>query len=171
MIRSPLNVIPAWIVQVLQTGVALNRISVYLDEDEVDEQVSTLKRTRARSETTSTADEGLGIKTASFKWNEVEEKKDEGADAKGKKGKGKATNGHQASSTDASDATATGSEIDVDRESIASSVTDHRFELKDIDVVFPEGELTVVTGPTASGKTALLVRLFRLRRLCSARWD
>lgn len=34
---------------------------------------------------------------------------------------------------------------------------DHRFELRDIDVLFPEGELTVVTGPTASGKTALLV--------------
>lgn len=33
-----------------------------------------------------------------------------------------------------------------------------RFELKNIDVVFPNGEMTVVTGPTASGKTALLVR-------------
>ncbi|EEB99705.1 hypothetical protein MPER_00560, partial [Moniliophthora perniciosa FA553] len=26
---------------------------------------------------------------------------------------------------------------------------DHRFELRDISVLFPEGELTVVTGPTA----------------------
>lgn len=34
---------------------------------------------------------------------------------------------------------------------------DHRFELKDLNIRFPEGELTVVTGPTASGKTALLV--------------
>ena len=31
------------------------------------------------------------------------------------------------------------------------------FELKDISVKFPEGKLTIVTGPTASGKTALLV--------------
>ncbi|CAG8610854.1 10072_t:CDS:10, partial [Acaulospora colombiana] len=31
------------------------------------------------------------------------------------------------------------------------------FELQDIDITFPEGRLTVVTGPTASGKTALLL--------------
>ncbi|KAF8158956.1 multidrug resistance-associated ABC transporter [Mycena galopus ATCC 62051] len=36
------------------------------------------------------------------------------------------------------------------------SINDHRFELKDISVLFPDG-LTVVTGPTASGKTALLM--------------
>ena len=29
--------------------------------------------------------------------------------------------------------------------------------MRDIDVRFPEGELTVIVGPTASGKTALLV--------------
>ncbi|KAG6895133.1 hypothetical protein C0995_013193 [Termitomyces sp. Mi166 len=44
MVRAPLNVIPTWIVQILQTGVALNRIAVYLAEDEVDEQVSSLKK-------------------------------------------------------------------------------------------------------------------------------
>lgn len=36
--------------------------------------------------------------------------------------------------------------------------TDHRFELRDINVRFPEGQLSLITGPTASGKTALLVR-------------
>jgi ABC-type multidrug transport system fused ATPase/permease subunit len=39
-----------------------------------------------------------------------------------------------------------------------------RFELKDITVKFPEGQLTVVTGPTASGKTALLVCISRHQR-------
>ncbi|KAJ6605651.1 ABC transporter type 1, transmembrane domain-containing protein [Mycena sp. CBHHK59/15] len=38
-----------------------------------------------------------------------------------------------------------------------SSYSDRRFELKDVSVLFPEGALTVVTGPTASGKTALLM--------------
>lgn len=32
--------------------------------------------------------------------------------------------------------------------------------------MFPEGELTVVTGPTASGKTALLVRSIFAIGLC-----
>ncbi|KAJ7717556.1 P-loop containing nucleoside triphosphate hydrolase protein [Mycena metata] len=37
--------------------------------------------------------------------------------------------------------------------------TDHRLALKNISVVFPEGRLSVITGPTASGKTALLLAL------------
>ncbi|KAF9231441.1 hypothetical protein BU15DRAFT_90912 [Melanogaster broomeanus] len=36
---------------------------------------------------------------------------------------------------------------------------DHTFGLRDISVRFPEGKLSVVTGPTASGKTALLLAL------------
>jgi len=31
-------------------------------------------------------------------------------------------------------------------------LVDHRFELRDVNIVFPERQLTVVTGPTASGK-------------------
>lgn len=37
---------------------------------------------------------------------------------------------------------------------------DCQFQLRDITVAFPEGELTCVTGATASGKTALVVRGF-----------
>ena len=40
-----------------------------------------------------------------------------------------------------------------------SSPARHDFELSDINVVFPDGEITLVTGPTASGKTALLMAL------------
>jgi hypothetical protein len=39
---------------------------------------------------------------------------------------------------------------------------DHRFELRDIDIRFPDGEISEVTGLTASGKTALLVRISML---------
>ncbi|KAI1792466.1 multidrug resistance-associated ABC transporter [Ganoderma leucocontextum] len=149
MVRAPLNVIPAWIVQILQSKVALDRIATYLDEDEVDDQVSTIKKGRVPpSEETET---GLGIINGSFKWNEVEEKKDE----KDKKGKGKDTNGNSNSNgSDADEATTA-----VDNASVVSAPNDHRFELRDINVLFPEGELTLVTGPTASGKTALLLAL------------
>jgi len=40
-----------------------------------------------------------------------------------------------------------------------SSGPGRRFELRDVNVDFPVGELTVITGPTASGKTALLMAL------------
>jgi len=122
----------------------LQRIAVYLDEDEVSDQVSTLKKTTTNNPE-SDEDTGFGIINASFKWNAVEEKEDDV-----KLDQGKSTNSPRDSSmtseTAASDA--------------ASSLVDedHKFELRDIDVMFPEGELTVVTGPTASGKTALLVR-------------
>ncbi|KAF9007200.1 hypothetical protein BDQ17DRAFT_1351594 [Cyathus striatus] len=148
MVRTPLNVIPAWIVQILQTGVAMKRISVYLDEDEVDGQVCSLKKDLSEPELEGEA--GLGLRAATLKWNEVPEAKEED-DKDKKKDKGKKS--ASASETDsparednesATTATAIG---DVDLLA-SSSPGDHRFELKDIDVIFPEGELSV---------TALLV--------------
>lgn len=116
--------------------------------------MSTIKKGRVPP--SAEAETGLGIAHGSFKWNEVEEKKDD--KAKGKDaGKANGSNGHGAAAT-TSDEVATA----VDDASVVSatpSASDHRFELRDIDVRFPEGKLTVVTGPTASGKTALLMAL------------
>jgi ABC-type multidrug transport system fused ATPase/permease subunit len=120
-----------------QTGVALKRIATYLDEDEVSCQVSSLKKTTSGSQLDE--DCGLGIENGSFKWNEVEEVKADGKDK----------NSTTVSRTTSESATAVDEPF--------PELNDHRFELKDISVVFPEGELTVITGPTASGKTALLV--------------
>jgi ABC-type multidrug transport system fused ATPase/permease subunit len=122
MVRAPLNVIPTWIVFMMQTKVALDRIQGYIDDDEVDGQVSSLKEdTEGRGNK-----EGLGIVKGSFKWNEVEEKDE--------KGKGKVT---EAVELDAGSDTA----------SIPPEVVqEHIFELRDISVIFPDGQLTVVTG-------------------------
>ena len=38
-----------------------------------------------------------------------------------------------------------------------ASSDEPRFELRNVNIIFPEGQLTLVTGPTASGKTALLL--------------
>ncbi|KAF8060200.1 multidrug resistance-associated ABC transporter [Lyophyllum atratum] len=152
---APLNVVPAWIVQILQTGVALNRIAVYLDEDEVTPQVSSLKKD-ASQPPPADEEEGLGLENASLKWNEVEE-----ADKDGKV----KDNGTDASDTSgASPSIGDDVSIIVESPSAMSAASlaeamDHRFELRDISVRFPEGELSVITGPTASGKTALLMAL------------
>jgi hypothetical protein len=60
----------------LKASVALSRISTFLDEDEVSDDVSTLKTTTALED-----DSGLGlvIENGSFKWNEVEVKTDPSA--------------------------------------------------------------------------------------------
>ncbi|KAJ7727894.1 hypothetical protein B0H16DRAFT_1677216 [Mycena metata] len=135
------DLIPNFIVQILQTRVSLNRIAVYLQEAEVSEQVSTLKKDRSGPTSAESEDDRLGFENASFKWNEVEV----APDAKDDKDK----NGKKAAASDADSIVTTESE--------AATITDHKFELKDLSLIFPEGELTVVTGPTASGKTALLL--------------
>ena len=96
---------------------------------------------------------GLGIENGSFKWNEVEQNgdaKDESGQAD-KRGK---------NATSSSDGAVQGASDGTERDSIAASdASEHRFELRDIDIMFPERQMTVVTGPTASGKTALLVSI------------
>lgn len=82
-----------------------------------------------------------------FKWNEVPE---EVMDVKN----GKSNADHSRSSSEE-----TTTAVDTESLSGGSGVEDHKFELKDISVRFPEGELTLVTGPTASGKSALLVSI------------
>lgn len=148
MVRTPLNVIPTFIVQILQTGVSLKRISAYLDEEEVTPQVSSLK---AKS-TDYAVEDGLGLEKASFKWNEVEQAADHS----------KSTTLDSHSNLSAPSPTEGDSSVVTDGESTVDSPDssqDHHFELRDVDILFPEGKLTVITGPTASGKTALLMAL------------
>ncbi|KZT57684.1 hypothetical protein CALCODRAFT_273206 [Calocera cornea HHB12733] len=124
MLRMPLNLLPYFIVRMLETSVSFTRIDAFLAEPDVPDDVSSLKRpTRDPSQP---VDARLGAEEASFKWNENEDlkKKDAPADELGSNG----TSGTP-------------------------------FELSDINIVFPIGQLSVVTGPTASGKTALLMAL------------
>lgn len=123
----------------------MDRIATYLDEEEVDGQVSTLKK--SDSELAEDTVKVLGIEHGTFRWNEVQQPKDD--KTKKPSSTPSSTNG---SGGDDDAVTA------VDSASIAGSESDRRFELADINVMFPDGELSVVTGPTASGKTALLVR-------------
>ncbi|KAJ7725660.1 hypothetical protein DFH07DRAFT_1002530 [Mycena maculata] len=132
------------------TRICLNRIAVYLDEAEVTDQVSSLKKDRSASVSFESEDDRLGFENVSFKWNKVRE----APDAKDNKdNKANATSEMDFILTADSDGTAT---------------ADHKFELKGLSVIFPEGELTVVTGPTASGKTALLMSFLYLN-ICAHR--
>jgi ABC-type uncharacterized transport system fused permease/ATPase subunit len=119
----------------------------------VSDQVSTLKKSSSSHPSDPANKSGLGIATASFKWNEVEEKED---------GKDKDKEPSSRADSPTSDASTTVSitvQDPSETESLLREDRDHKFELKDINIMFPEGELTLITGPTASGKTALLVIL------------
>ncbi|KAJ7025345.1 multidrug resistance-associated ABC transporter [Mycena alexandri] len=132
MIRSPLNLAPMYFVEVIQARIAVDRIAVFLAEEEVSDQISSLKQDNSKGVLAGSEDDRLGLHHASFKWNEIEAADDAVSEA------------------DDSDATTLS-------EGSRRSSNDRRFELKDVSVLFPEGVLTVVTGPTASGKTALLM--------------
>ncbi|KAJ7208590.1 hypothetical protein GGX14DRAFT_551298 [Mycena pura] len=152
MIRSPLNVIPSWVVRFLQTRVSLNRIAVYLEEDEVTAQVSSLKQDLSIPFLEGAEDEGLGLENASLHWNALP---DDDAEQRNVLGGKK----HSPPSSIDDSATTLGD----DSESEGGGNENNKFELRDISVVFPEGKLSVVTGPTARyvfpGKTALLMAL------------
>ncbi|TDL15864.1 hypothetical protein BD410DRAFT_816853 [Rickenella mellea] len=137
MIKEPLYVIPRWIVQLLSMRVSLNRIEVFLNEEEVTDQVSSLKQAAS---TDYVRLDALGLKNASFK----------NGDPKDNGGSGVKNNSSQAGAVQ---------EATEDQRGPISIAKNVGFELKDLSIIFPEGKLTVVTGPTASGKTALLLAL------------
>jgi hypothetical protein len=115
--------------------VALNRIAVYLDEDEVTEQVSSLKQDFSEPATTTAKDEGLGLENASFQWNKVEETA--------------ADSSQPAKVPESSLSSSASSLVEVRTVVGTDESQDHHFELKDVSVIFPEGQLSVITGPTA----------------------
>ena len=139
---------------------------MYLDEEEVTDQVSSLKKYLNSTELYlpgGEEEEGLGLENATLKWNEV-------VDVEKQKEEDKTKNGVLNPSTSSDIPSPSNDDVEAaatsDVETAASDSgsllagleTDHKFELRDITVRFPEGQLSVVTGPTASGKTALLVR-------------
>lgn len=165
MIRAPLNVIPAWSVQLLQTKVALDRISTYLAEDEVSEQVSSLKSCQEDDEQElagADVEDGLGIANGTFKWNEIEAKTTDPKPGSVPVTKGwslpnvrrldkfwrKFQSGPPAGAMESGNESST--EVESEQGDLISE-GDHEFELRDISVMFPEGKLSVITGPTASG--------------------
>lgn len=110
----------------MQCRVAVDRITAYLEEDEVDDRVSSLKMDLSSA---SEADltKGLGIAKGSFKWNEVEQDGERDAD-----------NIEISRSVDTLDSNTTvGPETQTGTQ---------RFKLRDISVMFPEGQLSVITG-------------------------
>lgn len=136
-----------------QTGVALNRIATFLEEDEVSEQVSSLKRSCSGPAPPGESDPGLGLDSASFKWNEVE-------GCKKSENKGADSNGSCPQAASAASPSFPGGSSSAAVDTASEIIQDHHFELQNISVRFPEGKLTLVTGPTGSGKTALLVLEF-----------
>src|SRR5258706_8252877 len=136
-LTRPLNVLPNFMAQIHQARVHLARPWAFLKEEEVDSFVSSLKQPPPTTPSDSISIESptLGITGgARFMWNSVER-------------------------ANPNPKITVATPADNGSESSESPVDERWFELKDIDIIFPLGKLTLVTGATASGKTALLMAL------------
>lgn len=136
----PLTVLPMFLVGLLQTKVAIQRIEDFLGEEEVPTYVSSLKLAAELATAPGAGgDEKIGFSgNASFRWNSGKDSDAAGSPAK------KATDDSvpKPAADDAAEA----------------APEDVRFELHGLDFLFPMG-LTIISGPTGSGKTALLYAL------------
>ncbi|KAG8689189.1 hypothetical protein FRC11_003875, partial [Ceratobasidium sp. 423] len=130
MLKNPLNIIPQWIVTTMQAGVSLSRIAAFLSEEEVPDVVSSLKGT---PQLAAAQGDQMRIVDGSFVWNSSVIQSAEGQEQSAR--------------------TLSFEDDESDNES------EIRFELLDVDLAIPEGKLTLITGPTASGKSALLMAL------------
>ncbi|KGB75304.2 ATP-binding cassette transporter [Cryptococcus deuterogattii R265] len=150
MLRLPLNIIPSYIVIILQSLVSVQRIEDFLAEDEVPDWVSSLKR----SETQNDEPTKIGFENASFRWNTGKQSSLSGTIESSK--------GKQPASAPAP--------LDGSVVTDGSTVVEETFfMLSDLNINFPIGRLSVITGPTGSGKTALLTALLGEMELLSGR--
>ncbi|KAG8824518.1 hypothetical protein FRC19_001616 [Serendipita sp. 401] len=162
MIKGPMNIIPAFMAMLLSTQVALDRINQYLNEEDVPPFVSSLidEEESPQSSAASSKSQKIGIENGWFRWNQAIEP----VDTSKSKGHGwrfwkRWTKKEQIPSLPTTAATTTQG-TDHTRENTSTTLVDTTvFELQDINIIFPTEKLTVVTGPTAAGKSALLMAL------------
>ena len=149
-----LNNLPTVLSFYTMVAAAMQRIDEFLEEDEVPAWMSSLKNGERLRGTGEIFDTRLGAAQAAFKWHSTSQKE---SDAKAK--------ADEASKAGApavwykrsprtwfkkttSPVAAAVSEVPAFEEE------DVTFQLRDINVVFPRGKLSVITGATGSGKSS-----------------
>ncbi|QRW04429.1 ABC transporter [Ceratobasidium sp. AG-Ba] len=138
----------------LISGVALKRIESYLLEEEVPERISSLKRSPLPPH--APVDSRLGCVDATFRWSGSSSNKSN-KDAKRQE---PGLFGHLTQYWDSLlvliRLRKAQKEAKVEAE---QSREENPFELRDMNVIFPEGVISLIFGPTGSGKSSLLSAL------------
>ncbi|GAA5837403.1 hypothetical protein JCM5353_002686 [Sporobolomyces roseus] len=133
-LRFALNIIPDVVVNALQCVVSLRRIEKYLLEPEVEIPLVTDDFEGSLAEPPVIEQVEVAFKDATVTWPRADQQEPVASN-------GVATNGNGSSSR-------------------ASSIAAPKsFELQDIDVEFPKGELSLICGRLGSGKTLMLLAL------------
>ncbi|CAE6439243.1 unnamed protein product [Rhizoctonia solani] len=150
ILSTSLSILPLTVASTIRTLVSLQRIEAYLSEDEVSDQVSALKRPPPTPH--SPAETRLGCKNASFRWPTISTVDQKGSSSAKPQQRSRWTKlliklrlRKEVAPPEAQEQT--------------STEEDQPFTLRDVSVVFPEGVLSLVYGPTGSGKSSLLAAM------------
>uniref|UniRef100_V5EU75 Multidrug resistance-associated protein n=2 Tax=Kalmanozyma brasiliensis (strain GHG001) TaxID=1365824 RepID=V5EU75_KALBG len=135
MIRPPLNAIPGFLMGGLIAMVSVQRLESFLNEQEVEEAVSQLSRQRGPQSSGGVAESSQDLHDTA------------GSDSQVLKIEGCSFHWHSSKDSRST------SGIDGTSPSDSSKSS---FNLRDISITFPVGKLTLIVGPTGSGKSSLL---------------
>ncbi|KIO12017.1 hypothetical protein M404DRAFT_962517 [Pisolithus tinctorius Marx 270] len=141
MLRQPLNVFPNFLVQVFEARLSLERIEAFLKEEELSDHVSSPSGCSVETGDT------IAVCKGRFKWRKVS---NETINPSSEPYALQPTVSTRGNETSPLVGPGPGQNVLTD---------ENRFELRDISVCFPKGKLSLVTGPTGCGKTALLLAL------------
>ncbi|PWN45185.1 hypothetical protein IE81DRAFT_344880 [Ceraceosorus guamensis] len=164
--RAALSILPVYITNLLNAGVSMERIETYLAADEVPEWVSTLEASHSPVVTSGK----LGFKQATLSWEKADitepvreaEPRQLHKQAllaravqriRGQRDKA----GETAPLLPGDGALQPPTGIDGYDSGAATPISP--FALEALDVMFPQGKLSLVCGPTASGKSSMLAAL------------
>ncbi|KAG0279120.1 hypothetical protein BGZ95_002211 [Linnemannia exigua] len=149
IMRQSLNALPWQIKNTMQAAVSLKRINKFLLEEELVKDTTVTKLdSKAHSDPSKPT---IGFVNASYIWPNKEHSKDNVADKAPKKVSLLQKIKAKFSKTPA---------IALPEDTVAEVVApEERFKLKNLSIDFPIGKLSVIVGPTGSGKSAMLLAL------------
>ncbi|KAG0054378.1 hypothetical protein BGZ83_011387 [Gryganskiella cystojenkinii] len=148
IMRAALNQIPWQIQNFMQTMVSLERISKFLKEEDIVRD-TTVTKIDAKAKISSADAPVIGFVNASYIWPNKEYEKAEAKTVK------KDSWFQKVKAKFSKAAPPKPAEEPVEE----AAAPQERFKLKNITADFPVGQLSVVVGPTGSGKSALLLAL------------
>ncbi|KAF9173923.1 hypothetical protein BGX21_011267 [Mortierella sp. AD011] len=145
IMNNSLQGIPWAIMSIMRASVSLDRIAKFLDEDEVIRD-TTVTRIDGKVRVHSSSHPTIGFTNASFAWPNKEN--------------GKATNDNTPKKSWFQNLKSKFSKAPAVETPVAEpEAVAERFKLKNISADFPVGQLSLIVGPTGSGKSALLLAL------------
>ncbi|KAK3844230.1 MAG: hypothetical protein J3R72DRAFT_482430 [Linnemannia gamsii] len=149
IMRQSLNTLPWQIKNTMQAAVSLKRINKFLLEEELVKDTTVTKlNSKALPDSSKPV---IGFANASYIWPNKEHSKEAVADEAPKKVSLLQKIKAKFSKTPA---------IALPEDTVAEvEAPEERFKLKNLSIDFPVGKLSVIVGPTGSGKSAMLLAL------------